>query len=273
VDPQRPQPGALVQLTLRLEANRAAAQRIEGTLAGESLHFRQVESGVWRAIGPVPADGSTSLSARAVLHSAAGVAETLSVTITPAPLPRAAAQPLAVDTQFTRPMDSATQARIARENERAREVGRRAHATPPLWTTPFARPRNSVITSDFGAGRVFNGRVTSQHLGVDFRGAVGEPVTAANRGVVALVDTFFLAGTVVYIDHGGGLVTGYFHLSRALVARGDTVARGERVGLVGATGRVTGPHLHWNARYGGVTINPLELMALDPALYGSARRP
>ncbi len=85
---------------------------------------------------------------------------------------------------------------------------------------------------------------------------------AANRGVVALVDRFFLAGNVVYIDHGGGVVTGYFHLTKALVSPGDTVARGQRIGLVGATGRVTGPHLHWSARYGGLTVNPLDLLAL-----------
>jgi murein DD-endopeptidase MepM/ murein hydrolase activator NlpD len=88
-------------------------------------------------------------------------------------------------------------------------------------------------------------------------------VRAANRGVVALVSNFFLAGNVVYIDHGGGLVTGYFHLSRTVVAEGDTVARGDKIGEVGATGRVTGPHLHWSARYGALTVNPLDLLTLS----------
>ena len=110
---------------------------------------------------------------------------------------------------------------------------------------------------------MFNGTLTSRHLGVDFRGATGEPIRAANRGVVALVDQFFLAGNVVYIDHGGGVVTGYFHLSKALVAAGDTVERGQEIGLVGATGRVTGPHLHWNARYGAVTVNPMDLTLVE----------
>src|ERR1019366_7471204 len=133
--------------------------------------------------------------------------------------------------------------RINAENARARDVGRRAHDSPPLWTLPFMVPRTSVVTSPFGSGRVFNGVVTSRHLGVDFRGKVGEEIHAANRGVVALVDTFYLAGTVVYIDHGGGVVTGYFHMSKPLVAKGDTVTRGQTIGLVGQTGRVTGPHL------------------------------
>jgi murein DD-endopeptidase MepM/ murein hydrolase activator NlpD len=91
---------------------------------------------------------------------------------------------------------------------------------------------------------------------------VGDTVRAANRGVVALVDDFFLAGNVVYIDHGAGVVTGYFHLSKPLVAVGDTVARGQRIALVGQTGRVTGPHLHWSGRYGALAVNPLDLLSL-----------
>ena len=118
------------------------------------------------------------------------------------------------------------------------------------------------MTSEFGTGRMFTGEVTSRHLGVDFRGATGAPIRAANRGVVVLVDTFFLAGRCVYIDHGGGVTTGYFHMSKQLVAVGDTVARGQTIGLVGSTGRVTGPHLHWAARYGALTVNPLGLLTL-----------
>jgi murein DD-endopeptidase MepM/ murein hydrolase activator NlpD len=176
------------------------------------------------------------------------------------PRVRAATSRLRVDTGFTRPLDSATAARVARENARARDVGRRAHETPQLWTKSFLRPRATEITSRFGTGRLFNGAVISRHLGVDFKGDVGDTIRAANRGVVALVDTFFLAGTVVYVDHGAGVVTGYFHLSHPLVAAGDTVARGQRIGLVGQSGRVTGPHLHWAARYGALAVNPLDLL-------------
>jgi murein DD-endopeptidase MepM/ murein hydrolase activator NlpD len=103
---------------------------------------------------------------------------------------------------------------------------------------------------------------------VDFAGAVGAPIKAANRGVVALVDTFFLAGRVIYIDHGAGVVTGYFHLSEPLVSVGDTVTRGEIIGRVGSTGRVTGPHLHWTARYGTQTVDPLDLVELESGWYG-----
>ncbi|HEU4565965.1 MAG TPA: M23 family metallopeptidase, partial [Gemmatimonadaceae bacterium] len=158
--------------------------------------------------------------------------------------------------------DSATAARIARESAAAMAVARASHDTPRLWRGPFTRPRDSRITSRFGAGREFNGAVRSRHTGVDFAGATGAPVRAANRGVVALVADFFLAGRAVYIDHGAGLVTGYFHLSRADVAVGDTVSRGQVIGRVGATGRVTGPHLHWIARYGEVTVDPLTVVGV-----------
>ena len=94
-------------------------------------------------------------------------------------------------------------------------------------------------------------------------GARGASVRAANRGVVALVADLYLSGTTVLIDHGAGLVTGYLHLSRTLVAVGDTVTRGQEIGEVGASGRVTGPHLHWLAAYGGITFDPLGLVGLD----------
>jgi murein DD-endopeptidase MepM/ murein hydrolase activator NlpD len=240
-------------------------------MAGEPLHFLASTGGKWHAIGAVPVDATGSLVASVILQRASGKTETVRARLILPKLPPPVAQPLAVDSSFTRPLDSATAARVARENARAREVGTHAHDSPAMWSSSFLRPRTSVVTSEFGSGRLFNGRMTSRHLGVDFRGAVGDPVRAANRGVVALVDNFFLAGNVVYIDHGGGLVTAYFHLSKTLVAVGDTVVRGQQIGLVGATGRVTGPHLHWAARYGAITVNPLDLVSLDRKWYGGSR--
>jgi len=259
-----------VRLTLAAPATRAdAIVSVHGSMAGEPLHFLPSAPGTWHAIGAVPVDATGSLSADAEVRHASGNVESVRARVTLPKLPPPIAQPLAVDSSFSRPLDSATAARVDRENARAREIGKRAHDSPLMWTTSFLRPRTSAITSEFGSGRVFNGKVTSRHLGVDFRGALGEPVRAANRGVVALVDNFFLAGNVVYIDHGGGLVTAYFHLSKTLVSAGDTVTRGQIIGLVGATGRVTGPHLHWAARYGAITVNPLDLVSLTRNWYGA----
>jgi murein DD-endopeptidase MepM/ murein hydrolase activator NlpD len=271
VAPARPEPGAIVRLTLAdPSAGADAIVSIRGSMADEPLHFLQSSAGIWHAIGAVPVDATGNMFASAEVRHASGKTETLRARMNLPQLPPPVAQPLAVDSAFTRPLDSATTARIARENARAREVGRQAHNSSPRWTASFLRPRTSVVTSEFGSGRLFNGRLTTRHLGVDFRGAIGEPVRAANRGVVALVDNFFLAGNVVYIDHGGGLVTAYFHLSKTLVSAGDTVTRGQVIGLVGATGRVTGPHLHWAARYGAITVNPLDLVSLDRKLYGAS---
>lgn len=272
VAPARPEPGAIVRLTLNAPVIRGdSIVSIRGAMAGEPLHFIASTAGKWHGIGAVPVDATGSLVASVIVQRVSGKIETVRARLVLPKLPPPVSQPLAVDSSFSRPLDSATAARVARENARARDIGTRAHDSPPMWTGSFLRPRPSVITSEFGSGRLFNGRVTSRHLGVDFRGAVGEPVLATNRGVVALVDNFFLAGNVVYIDHGGGVVTAYFHLSKPLVAVGDTVTRGQRIGLVGATGRVTGPHLHWAARYGTITVNPLDLVALDRKWYGGTR--
>jgi murein DD-endopeptidase MepM/ murein hydrolase activator NlpD len=258
VTPSRASGGSIVRIAL----DEPSTSEVSGSLGGEPLHFRAVKPNQWHAIGAVPLGSTGSLVGHVVVNRF-GKSDTLAFSVMlPKPAPRGRARPrrLSVSPRFTRPLDSATEARVAAENERARQVGRHAHETPRLWSLPFLKPRPSRITARFGSGRSFNRTLASTHLGVDFAGKSGAPVRAANRGVVALVANFFLAGNVVYIDHGAGVVTGYFHLSRTLVAEGDTVSRGQEIGLVGATGRVTGPHLHWSARYGALTVNPLGLL-------------
>jgi murein DD-endopeptidase MepM/ murein hydrolase activator NlpD len=267
--PASPEPGAIVRLTLSGPSGADPIVSVRGALAGEPLHFIRAGAGEWHALGGVPVDAEETLLANAIVQRESGKTEIARVQFTLPKVPPPVAQPLAVDSTFTRPLDAATVARINRENARAREVGRRAHDRAPMWRASFLKPRTSVITSEFGSGRLFNGQLTTRHLGVDFRGAIGEPVRAATRGVVVLVDRFLLAGNVVYIDHGGGVVTSYFHLSKTLVAVGDTVKRGQVIGRVGNTGRVTGPHLHWAARYGSNTVNPLDLLAVNSAWYSA----
>jgi murein DD-endopeptidase MepM/ murein hydrolase activator NlpD len=263
VVPAHPAPGALVRVVLATNPVPGdSVVAVSGTMAGEPLHFARAGIGSYRALGGMPVDAASTTAEAVVVH-ASGRADTVRAEIALPPLPPPK-EKLDVASQFGQPLDSALEARVAREVEIAHEIGRKSHESPRLWTAPFARPRPSAITSRFGAGRTFNGQVTSRHLGVDLRGAAGAPVRAANRGVVAAVDTFYLGGRIIYTDHGEGIVTAYMHLSKFLVAVGDTVARGQRIGLVGATGRVTGPHLHWAARYGSLTVNPLDLLALPP---------
>ena len=261
--PERARQGSLVQLEVSLTPGDSGAV-VRGELAGEPLHFERQGAGRFRALAAIPIDAADTLVTSLVVERATGgpsAPETLAVRLPVArgvyPMER-----LRVAPQFGVPPDSALAARIDSEAALARDVGRRAHESPRLWRAAFIPPRPSRVTSGFGRGREFNGVVQSRHMGVDFAGKTGAPVRAANRGVVALVADFYLGGRVVYIDHGAGLVTGYFHLSRATVAVGDTVARGEVIGFVGATGRVTGQHLHWIARYGAVTVDPMTLLAL-----------
>ncbi|MYH49530.1 MAG: M23 family metallopeptidase [Gammaproteobacteria bacterium] len=170
---------------------------------------------------------------------------------------------LTVAPRFGSPLGEADQARLRSDQAKANQVAREAHATPRLWSPQVVLPRDSRVTSGFGTGRVFNGQVSSRHMGLDLAGFPGDTVRAAADGVVALVDGFLLAGNIVYLNHGAGLLTGYFHLSGQLVEAGDTVTAGTPIGLVGATGRVTGPHLHWVVRYGTTTVDPLSLLALS----------
>lgn len=231
-----------------------------GKAGGEPLHFEHVRTGEYRAIVAVPIESSDSLPV-SVFLARGGRIDTVpgAVAVRQAGYPR---EVLAVAPKFAKP-DSAAAARVRRENARARQVSQASRDRPRLWHEPFQLPRATRITSAFGAARVYNGEVRSRHLGTDFAGAVGTPVLAAGRGVVALVANFYLAGRAVYVDHGQGLVTAYFHLSRADVSVGDTVTAGQRIGAVGQSGRVTGPHLHWVARFGAISVDPMSLLALE----------
>ena len=254
--PTRPVRGRLLTVSVRLPEG-GRADGTEGTLAGEPLHFAPGARGRVAAIAAVPIDAPDTLSLTVVVARGAKAAarDTFVVPLTVV-AGNYRTEQLRVAPEFGREPDSALARRIAEEGEKARAIGVAAHGTSRLWRAPFVLPRPGRVTSGFGTARTFNGAVQTRHMGVDFAGAVGAPVRVANRGVVALVADFYLAGRAIYVDHGDGLVTGYFHLSRANVAQGDTVTRGQIIGRVGSSGRVTGPHLHWVMRYGGITVDP-----------------
>ena len=259
--PETPARGSAVWLTVENDASRNDQDRItgvEGEAANEPLHFEPMERGFTALLG-VPVEGGDTLPvALRVARQGRIDSLTLDLAVRQPAYPR---ERLAVAPRMVT-YDSATKVRVESELARAREVSRRSHSTPRLWTLPLRLPRDSRITSPYGGAREYNGQVTSRHAGTDFAGAVGTPVAAAARGVVVLVADFYLAGRAVYLDHGAGLVTGYFHLSQAAVSEGDTVSAGSRIGSVGRTGRVTGPHLHWIMRYGAVSIDPMTLVRL-----------
>ena len=127
---------------------------------------------------------------------------------------------------------------------------------------PFNRPVQGRVSSPFGFRRVFNGQPRARHSGLDIAAAAGTPVQAPAPATVAAVGDFFFNGNTVLLDHGGGLVTMYCHLQRVDVEAGAMVARGDVIATVGATGRATGPHLHWTVSLQNVRVDPVQTMAV-----------
>lgn len=167
-------------------------------------------------------------------------------------------QELTVAKKYVHPPKS-VQERIAEDRRKVR-AATGVFSPQPLWHLPLARPVPGSVSSQFGLKRVFNGEPRSVHKGLDLRGPEGTPVRALADGLVVLVDNLYFSGNVVYIDHGVGVVSASLHLSKALVRKGQRVRRGETIGLVGATGRVTGPHLHLSLIVQGVSVDPLPLL-------------
>jgi hypothetical protein len=260
--PSLPVRGTVARLLVRsapVGNSHDALMDITGEAGGEPLHFARRAGGAFESLLGVPLEGGDTLPVWLRVEWRDRVDTTIVGLVVRTPVfPN---ERLAVPPAMLAP-DSATQAQIDSEIARAREVSQHSHQTPRLWHGRFRLPRLSRITSRYGTTREFNGAITNRHLGTDFAGGVGQPVAAVARGVVALVGSFYLAGRAVYLDHGGGLVTGYFHLSQVDVAVSDTVRAGQVIGAVGRSGRVTGPHLHWIARYGGITVDPMSLLEL-----------
>lgn len=129
-----------------------------------------------------------------------------------------------------------------------------------LWSSFFELPLQSKITSAYGNARVFNDSLQSYHSGVDFRAAIGTPIYASNDGIVALAKERYYAGNSMIIDHGEGIYSVYYHLSERAFAVGEFVKKGDKIGLSGVSGRVTGPHLHFGFMVQGVPVDPYDFM-------------
>ncbi len=163
-------------------------------------------------------------------------------------------------------VSKSNKARIKKESLEAKKIYN--HTTKVSYIdSAFDYPMQTKITSPFGTKRVFNGVLKSYHSGTDFRAKVGTPLYAANAGKIVLVKNRFFAGNSVVIDHGHGIYTGYYHMSAFHVKVGDMVKKGELLGLAGATGRVTGPHLHFTVHVGGKVVDPLQFLETVNRLY------
>ena len=150
--------------------------------------------------------------------------------------------------------------RIRWESQRQRALYLQYSDAPPP-SAGFIQPLQGRISSLFGHRRFFNGQARNPHSGLDIAAPTGSEISAPAAAEVTLVDDLYYNGKTIFLDHGQGLITMYCHLSESLVTEGERVEQGEVIGLVGATGRVTGPHLHWSVSLNGYRVDPQSMMA------------
>jgi len=168
--------------------------------------------------------------------------------------------PLTVEKKFTEP--SPEQEKQIAEGVKTKQDYLSRVTTMREWDGNFAAPADAAISDVYGSQRIFNGKAQRPHWGLDFRVPAGTPVAAMNSGTVLLARFLYYEGNCVVIDHGQGLLTLYFHLSEFKVKEGDSVKRGQEIGLSGGTGRATGPHLHVAVRWQGAYLDPSRLMQM-----------
>ena len=247
-------PGDVVRADL---GGASEADRPTGTVFGRNLAFAfDPTAGVWRTLIGIDLDTKPGTYPIAV-RTAGDVPRTASATVRVAPKTFRVRR-LKVAAGFVNPPAEALE-QIARD---ARTLaGIFASTTPARWMGAFLSPVDGKPTSNFGTRSFFNGVPRSPHAGVDFMSGTGTPIRGAGNGVVALAEPLYFTGNTVIVDHGAGLYSLFAHLSEFRVVKGDAVAPDTIVGLVGATGRVTGPHLHWSVRLNGTRVDPLSLVA------------
>jgi len=255
-------PGEIVLLTISAPSPLSS---VTGQAFGQPLAaFVGDTPGTWRALvgidlGTAPSEYQVTIDATATDGAALSGAYPLVVRPKTFGVRR-----LRVPQQFVTPPQSARE-RIEREQKRLAEV-LSVVSRVRLWHGAFEEPAAGAPVSSFGVRSDYNGQKGTPHLGTDFAGATGSPVRAPNAGRVVLAADLYYSGNTVIVDHGLGLFSLLAHLSRVDVREGDLVARGATVGAVGATGRVTGPHLHWSVRLGRASVDPLSLLAVTSSL-------
>jgi murein DD-endopeptidase MepM/ murein hydrolase activator NlpD len=178
---------------------------------------------------------------------------------------------LTVDDAFVNPPQPVI-ARIMREAAELERLWTQSDSHR-LWSDGFLRPVPGRANGAFGSRSIFNGVARQPHGGADFLSPAGTPIHAPNSGRVVLARDLYFTGQTVVIDHGLGVFSLLAHLSVVDVHQGELVTRGQTIGQVGATGRVTGPHLHWAIRMNGARVDPLAVLAMTNQDAATARRP
>ncbi|MGD0831653.1 MAG: M23 family metallopeptidase [Terracidiphilus sp.] len=245
---------------IRVSAPGATA--IDGDWMGHKLEFFRGRDGrTWFALAGIDVEALVGPSElKITIQSAKGVPSSLSRSFE-IHAAHYRTGSLTVEPKFVEPDQEGLKQIEAEIQLKANVFG--ATSPLPLWSGNFRAPVTAAPTDSFGTRRTFNGKLASVHKGMDFRARSGTPVRAANSGVVVLARPLYYEGNCVVIDHGLGLFTLSMHLSRIDVKEGQPVTTGDLIGLSGATGRVTGPHLHWAVRWQNAYLDPTKLLHLD----------
>jgi murein DD-endopeptidase MepM/ murein hydrolase activator NlpD len=250
------QPGEVVVLTI---SGPAAASGIAVRALGQSWAAYRADASTWRALVGIDLE-TLPKTYSAVVTAGDGPAAARAAHDLVVKAKTFATRTLTVDDVFVNPPAS-EQGRIKEEAARLAAIW--AHVSPErLWSAGFVAPVPETANSAFGKRSVVNGQPGSPHSGADFPSPAGEAVKAPGGGRVVLAEELYYSGNTVIIDHGLGLYSLLAHLSAIAVRKDDTVTPGDVVGKAGATGRVTGPHLHWSVRLGGARVDPLSLLAM-----------
>jgi len=241
-------PGEVVLLTIEARTGPVTVRAFD-----RDWPVYAVDPGRWRALIGIDLETKAGRHLVAIAAGSARTSYPLDIGRRVFPTRRLTVDPALVNP----PADAA--ARIERETRELEAVWK-ASADEPLWREPFVRPVPDPANSAFGTRSILNGEPRSPHNGTDFLSPAGRPVEAPNAGRVVIADSRYFSGNTVVIDHGLGLFSLLAHLSEIAVRKGDVVHPGDVVGKVGATGRVTGPHLHWTVRANGARVDPLSLL-------------
>jgi murein DD-endopeptidase MepM/ murein hydrolase activator NlpD len=247
------QPGELVVLAITLPEARDA---VRVRAFDRAVPVYAIDATNWRALVGIDLDRKPG-AYRVAIDAGKGLTADETLVVLPKQFPT---RRLTVDENFVNPPAS-VEARIA--GDAALLTSTWAHsAVKRLWTAPFVRPVPQPANSRFGTRSIYNGQPRTPHSGADFLSPAGTPVEAPNAGRVAVARDLYFTGNTVIIDHGQGLFSMLAHLSVISVHEGDRINPGDVVGNVGATGRVTGPHLHWAIRVDDARVDPLSLLQL-----------
>ena len=249
LDPKTPGPGDIMTVTVK-----SADAPVEGKLRDRKVYFNPSKDSFRAVLG---IDLSTEPGTYTLDISINGTTLSRAVTVIKKAYP---VQKLTLPKDMVE-LSPENEARAEREQLKMAAVW--PNETERVWAGDFINPRQGKIVTKFGVRRVINKIPKSPHSGVDVEAEEGEEVRAPNNGVAVLIDDQFFSGKSVILDHGQGIYTMFFHLSKILVAPGQRVKKGDVIGLVGSTGRSTGAHLHWGVRMQGARVDPLELIRLN----------